>query len=168
MPPGEGTRRLALVSLGTYLDVGAAARVLAGVDAQADQAVFRVPLPRVQTAVRRVPLDRRGSADPVAVLRLAEAQAANRAEETARTTDGRAGAIAAAESPRLAAGCACVVALVVDLDPAATGVLAARPGVRAVQVAPDGARADALAVVPLLPEQTGTVGPVPDDGPVPP
>jgi hypothetical protein len=166
--PGEGARRLALVAFGTSRDVGAAAATLAGVDARADQAVFRVPLPRVQTAVRRVPLDGRGGVDPVAALRLAEAQAANRAGETARTTDGRARAIAAAESPRLAAGCACVVALVVDIDPVAVPVLAARPGVRAVQVAPDGARADALAVVPLLPEQVGTVGPVPDDGPVPP
>ena len=166
--PGVGARRLALVTFGTYQDVRGAAATLAGVDARADQAVFRVPLPRVQTAVRRVPLDVRGGVDPVAALRLAEAQAANRAGETARTTDGRARAIAAAESPRLAAGCACIVALVVDLDPGALPVLAARPGVRAVQVAPDGAREDALAVVPLLPEQVGTVGPVPDDGPVPP
>jgi hypothetical protein len=44
--------------------------------------------------------------------------------------------------------------------------LATRPGVRTVEVAPPGARS--LAVSPLLPEQDGTVGPVPDDGPVPP
>lgn len=165
VPPGG---RLALVSLTGYLDVPAAAEVVAVPGVRATQAVFRVPLPRVQTAVRRLPL-----AAGVAVaeaLRLAEAQAANRAGETARTVGGRAGAIAAAESPRLAAGCACVVALVVALDPGAAPALAARPGVRAVQLAPVEARDADLAVAPLLPEQVApqTVGPVPDDGPVPP
>ncbi|GAA4891464.1 hypothetical protein [Actinomycetospora straminea] len=165
-PPGPPGPRPALVTLATEQDVGAAAAAVGGVPAR--EVVLRVPLPRVQTALRQVRLDDSGTVDPVAALRLAEAQAANRAGEQARSASGRAAAVAATESARLAAGCACVLALVVEIDPAAAPALAARPGVRAVEVAPAGARIGALSVSPLLPEQTGVVGPVPDDGPVPP
>ncbi|GAA4806228.1 hypothetical protein GCM10023200_49750 [Actinomycetospora chlora] len=167
VPPGPPGPRPALVELAGELDVGGAAALLATPGVTAREAVFRVPLPRVQTALREVTLD--PTVDVPASLRLAEAQAANRAGEQARTSTGRAAAVATTESARLSAGCACVVALVVDVDPAAPGTLdalRARPGVRAVEVAPPGTRA--LAVSPLLPEQDGTVGPVPDDGPVPP
>ncbi|MFC5142538.1 hypothetical protein ACFPK1_30230 [Actinomycetospora rhizophila] len=162
VPPGPGPRPV-LVTFAAEQDVAGAAALVAG--ATPREAVFRVPLPRVQTALRTVTL---GPVAPAEALRLAEAQAANRAGEQARTTAGRPAAIAATESARLAAGCACVLAVVVETDPATAPALAARPGVRAVEVAPAGARFAALAVSPLLPEQTGTVGPVPDDGPVPP
>ena len=166
VPPGPPGPRPALVELTGGLDVGGAA-ALAGVPGvTARAAVFRVPLPRVQTALRQVTLD--GSVDPATALRLAEAQAANRAGEQARTSTGRAAAVATTESARLSAGCACVVALVVELDPSLVPALTSRPDVRAVEVAPGGARIGALAVSPLLPEQVETVGPVPDDGPVPP
>lgn len=167
VPPGPPGPRPALVTFAAEQDVADAAALVAGATPRA--AVFRVPLPRVQTALRTVTL---GPVAPVDALRLAQAQAANRAGEQARSSSGRPATIAATESARLAAGCACVLAVVVALDPAAdpalVPALAARPGVRAVEVAPAGARADALAVSPLLPEQTATVGPVPDDGPVPP
>lgn len=175
VPPAPPGPRPALVELTAELDVAGAAALLAGSGATAREAVFRVPLPRVQTALRRVTLDDSGTVDPVAALRLAEAQAANRAGEQARTSAGRPAAVAATESARLSAGCACVVALVVELDPAGLPALVSRPGIRAVEVAPAAARSGALAVSPLLPEQTDdgrdppeTVGPVPDDGPVPP
>jgi hypothetical protein len=162
------------VELTAETDVAGAAALLAGSGATAREVVFRVPLPRVQTALRQVRLDDSGTVDLRAALRLAEAQAANRAGEQARTAAGRAAAVATTESARLAGGCACVVALVVELDPGVPG-LTGRPGVRAVEVAPAGARSGALAVSPLLPEQVDdgrdppeTVGPVPDDGPVPP
>lgn len=177
VPPGPPGPRPALVELGTETDVAGAAALLAGSGATPREVVFRVPLPRVQTALRQVTLDDSG-VDPATALRLAEVQAANRAGEQARTSSGRAAAVAATESARLSAGCACVVALVVALDPADPTVvpgLRARPDVRAVEVAPAGARFGALAVSPLLPEQVDdgrgppeTVGPVPDDGPVPP
>ena len=163
LPPGPSGPRPALVTFTAEQDVAAAARLVDG--ATAREAVFRVPLPRVQTALRQVTL---GTAAPAEALRLAEAQAANRAGEQARTSTGRPAAIAATESARLADGCPCTLAVVVETDPALAPALAARPGVRAVEVAPAGARIGALAVSPLLPEQTGTVGPVPDDGPVPP
>jgi hypothetical protein len=161
------------VQFTTGQDPAGAAAVLAGVPVR--EAVFRVPLPRVQTALRRVSLDDTGTVDLATALRLAETRAANRAGELARTAQGRPATVAATESARLAAGCACVVAAVVEIDPSALPGLAARPDVRAVEIAPAGARVGALAVSPLLPEQTDdgrdppeTVGPVPDDGPVPP
>ncbi|MEJ2861826.1 hypothetical protein [Actinomycetospora flava] len=163
VPPGPPGPRPTLVTFAAEQDVAGAAALVRG--ATAREAVFRVPLPRVQTALRQVTL---GTTDPDDALRLAEAQAANRAGEQARTASGRSAQIAATESARLAAGCPCTLALVVDADPALAPVLAARPGVRAVEVAPAGARTGALAVSPLLPEQTEIVGPVPDDGPVPP
>ncbi|HWN28106.1 MAG TPA: hypothetical protein VNP37_14150 [Actinomycetospora sp.] len=173
VPPGPPGPRPALVQFTTGQDPAGAAEALAGVPVR--EAVFRVPLPRVQTALRRVPLDDTGTVDLATALRLAETQAANRAGELARTAQGRPATVAAAESARLGAGCACVVAAVVEVDPSALPELTAQPGVRAVEVAPAGARAGALAVSPLLPEQTDdgrdppeTVGPVPDDGPVPP
>jgi hypothetical protein len=174
VPPGPPGPRPALVQFAVEQDLPGAAAAVAGTGATAREAVFRVPLPRVQTALRGVSLDATGTVDPVAALRLAEARAGNQAGEQARTSTGRPAAVAAAESARLSAGCACVVALVVETDPAAVPALRARPGVRAVEVAPPGARVGALAVSPLLPEQTDdgrdppeTVGPVPDDGPVP-
>ncbi|PVZ08905.1 hypothetical protein [Actinomycetospora cinnamomea] len=176
VPPGPPGPRPALVAFTTGQDPAGAAAALAGVGVR--EAVFRVPLPRVQTALRRVSVDDTGAVDLATALRLAETQAANRAGELARTGQGRPATVAATESARLAAGCACIVAAVVEIDPAGRpGVpaLTARPGVRAVEVAPPGARIGALAVSPLLPEQTDdgrdppeTVGPVPDDGPVPP
>ncbi|WFG42202.1 hypothetical protein [Pseudonocardia alni] len=76
--------------------------------------------------------------------------------------------MAAAERRALAdPGCACVVALVVTADRAGLEALAARPGVRGVQAAPAGTGAPELALSPLLPEQTTTASPPPDDGPVP-
>ncbi|WP_433781720.1 hypothetical protein ACQPX6_18150 [Actinomycetospora sp. CA-101289] len=175
VPPGPAGPRPALVQFAVEQDGAGAAAALAGSGATAREAVFRVPLPRVQTALRRVSLDDTGTVDPVAALRLAETQATNRAGEQARAAQGRAAAVATTESARLAAGCACVVALVVEADPAALAPLRDRPEVRAVEVAPAGARVGALAVSPLLPDQTDdgrdppeTVGPVPDDGPVPP
>ncbi|GLZ47357.1 hypothetical protein Acsp06_35420 [Actinomycetospora sp. NBRC 106375] len=173
VPPAPPGPRPALVELTAELDVGGAA-ALAGVPGVRPRAaVFRVPLPRVQTALRQITLD--GSVDPATGLRLAEAQAANRAGEQARTSTGRAAAVATTESARLSAGCACVVALVVEIDPVTVPTLLSRPDVRAVEVAPADARMGSLAVSPLLPEQVDdgrdppeTVGPVPDDGPVPP
>jgi hypothetical protein len=100
--------------------------------------VFRVPLPRVQTALRFLPLE--DGVPVVAALDNARVRAEQAAAADARQP-GRAGAVAAAEARALAdpAG-RCVLALLVDGDRAA---LAA------------------------LPEQTARADPPPDDGPVP-
>ncbi|WP_308819815.1 hypothetical protein [Pseudonocardia alni] len=144
-------------------------------------AVFRVPFDRVQTALWFEPVT--GTGDPAAALGVARERAAYAAEADAdrATRDGggaatpearaaltRRAAVAAAERRALAdPGCACVVALVVTADRAGLEALAARPGVRGVQAAPAGTSAPELALSPLLPGQTTTASPPPDDGPVP-
>jgi hypothetical protein len=127
--------------------------------------VFRVPLPRVQTALRFVDLE---PGVPVATAldnaRVRGAQAAD--AEASRA--GRPGAVATAEAAVLAeADCRCVVALVVDGDRAALTTIAGRAAVRAVEAAPPGTTGVELALAPLLPEQAERADPLPDDGPVP-
>ncbi len=130
-------------------------------------AVLRVPLPRVQTALRFEPLE---PDVPVArALSTARERAGLAADADAGRLRGRPGAVAAAEAAALAdPDCRCVLALVVRADRAGLDALTATPGVRAVQAAPPGAVARELALAPLLPGQTDRAGPVPDDGPVPP
>ena len=121
-----------------------------------------MPLPRVQTALRFVDLEE-------GVPRAGE-NAQGRAEQAAAADAGRltdrAGTVARAEASALASpSCRCVLAVLVEGDGAALRAVAARAGVRAVDAAPPGTVAPALA--PLLPEQTVRADPPPDDGPVP-
>lgn len=136
-------------------------------------AVLRVPLPRVQTALRFQPLDPVTDPDPVAALRrrlsLAQAAAQRAAATDAARLTGRRAQVAAAEAAVLSdPGCRCVLAVLVRADRAGLESLATRPGIRAVDAAPEGTPDDGVALAPLLPEQTEVAGPVPDDGPVPP
>jgi hypothetical protein len=85
-----------------------------------------------------------------------------------RVPGGRRAAVAAAEAEQLRHGCACVLALLVFGDGDSLRAVAARPGVRALHAALPDTPIQNLAISPLLPEQAGVVGPVPDDGPMPP
>ena len=178
--PADPTPRLALVQFDTALTADAAAAALPRTTLL--QAVVRVPFPRVQTALRQVDT---APAPPPAALRAAlttaggeaaaDAAAAASADGSPSPADARRIAVARAEAAALAGpGCACLVGAVVRVEPAALPVLRGAPGVRAVQVAPPGTSRARLAVSPVLPEQGPgrpdgpTVGPVPDDGPVPP
>ncbi len=158
--PPPGVKVLALVQL-------AAGRPTATITGDVVTVVFRAPLPRVQTALRFEALE------PGVPLATAADTAADRARlaagaDAVRLT-GRPRDVAAAEAAALAdPDCACVVALVARADRAGLEALAAVPGVRAVQAAPVGVTAPELALAPLLPEQTGSADPPPDDGPVPP
>jgi hypothetical protein len=126
--------------------------------------VFRVPLPRVQTALRFVALE--DGVPAAAALDNARGRADQAAAADAARLSGRPGAVAAAEASALAdPACRCVLAVLVDGDRAGLAAVAARPGVRAVEAAPPGTVDPALA--PLLPEQTTRADPPPDDGPVP-
>ena len=128
-------------------------------------AVFRVPLPRVQTALRFVALE---PGVPAATALDSARVRAQRAAAAEALQAGRPGAVAAVEAASLdRADCRCVVALVVDSDRAGLGAVAGRPGVRAVEAAPPGTTQGELALAPLLPEQTIRADPPPDDGPVP-
>lgn len=157
--PPQGTTTLALVQLVDEVTVGDPLPLGAPVEA-----VFRVDLPRVQTALRFMPLE--PGIRPATALDSARQRAAAAATADAARLTGRSKAVAAAESSALARpDCACVVALVVSAD----GAALRRPatGVRVVEAAPPGVTLRELALSPLLPEQTDRADPLPDDGPVP-
>jgi hypothetical protein len=163
--PAPGVVVPALVQLDAAV-TGDRAVAIAG-DAATLQVVWRVPVPRVQTALRFETLD--AGVPVAAAVDVARQRAQLAAQADAARRTGRPGAVAAAEQAALgAADCACVVAVVVRADRAGLAAVAARGGVRAVQAAPAGALLTDLAVAPLLPEQTDRVDPLPDDGPVPP
>lgn len=152
--PPPGAAAYALVQFRTGQTGPAALAAVAGTDPAS--AVFRVPIDRVQTALRFEDL---GTVD------LARSRAADAARADAARLTGRPGAVASAEAAALDdAACPCLVALLVRGDRAALDALAARPQVRAVHAAPADARPVELALAPLLPEQTDAASPPPDDG----
>jgi hypothetical protein len=159
--PASGTTALALVQFTAELPASAAVPAVAGTTAVT--AVLRVPMPRVQTALRFQPLEQ-GMPVPAALddaRRRAQEQAAADAQRQA----GRAADVAAAEAMALAdPATPCVLALVVQAERAGLDAMAARPDVRAVHAAPTGVTARELALSPLLPEQVEHADPLPDDG----
>jgi hypothetical protein len=161
--PPDGVRAPALVQLTDEATPSGALAAVAG--ATPVTVVFRVPLPRVQTALRFVDLE------PGVPVQTALGNARVRAGQAAAaeaSRAGRPGAVAAAEAAALdRADCRCVLALVVDGDRAALTTIAGRGPVRAVEAAPPGTTAAELALAPLLPEQATRADPPPDDGPVP-
>jgi len=161
--PPDGARAPALVQLAAE---ATAPDALAAVDGTTPvTAVFRVPLPRVQTALRFVALE---PGVPAATALDSARVRAQRAAAAEALQTGRPGAVAAVEAASLdSADCRCVVALVVDGDRAGLGAVAGRPAVRAVEAAPPGTTDGELALAPLLPEQTVRADPPPDDGLVP-
>jgi hypothetical protein len=126
------------------------------------QVLVRVPMYRVQTQVITVGV----SGSESSVLGAEDAAAT-----TLRGSMGqwdRQAQIDAASVPRLAAGCECVVGMVVRSSSAALLSLRGESGVRAVEALPTDATAGKFAVRALLPEYVDVVGPLPDDGPIPP
>jgi hypothetical protein len=160
-PPGASTP--ALVQLDAEVTPADAAALVG--DARVLTAVFRVPIPRVQTALRFQTVDA-GVPNPAA-LDTARQRAGIAAGADAARLGGRPAAVASAEDAAYRGPCACVVALVVQTDRAGLDALAAAGGVRAVQAAPVGTTPVELALAPLLPEQRESAVPLPDDGPVP-
>ncbi len=161
--PPDGARAPALVQLAAE---ATAPDALAAVDGTTPvTAVFRVPLPRVQTALRFVALE---PGVPAATALDSARVRAQRAAAAEALQAGRPGAVAAFEAASLdRADWRCVVAMVVDGDRAGLDAVAGRPAVRAVEAAPPGTTDGELALAPLLPEQTVRADPPPDDGPVP-
>jgi hypothetical protein len=162
--PAPGVEALALVQFAAELPVPAAVQAVAG--AAPVTAVLRVPLPRIQTALRFEPLEQ--GVPPPAALDAARRRAQQQAAADAQRLAGRAAAVAAAEARALADPAApCVLAIVVRAERATLDAVAARPDVRAVHAAPAGVTARELALAPLLPGQVERVDPLPDDGEVP-
>jgi hypothetical protein len=162
--PAPGVEALALVQFAAELPVPAAVQAVAG--AAPVTAVVRVPLPRIQTALRFEPLEQ--GVPPPAALDAARQRAGQQAAADAQRQAGRAAAVAAAEARALADPAApCVLAIVIRGERATLDAVAARPDVRAVHAAPAGVTARELALAPLLPGQVERVDPLPDDGEVP-
>jgi hypothetical protein len=162
--PPPGLDALALVQFTAELPGSAAVPAVAG--AVPVTAVLRVPLPRVQTALRFEPLEP-GMPVPAA-LDAARQRARQEAAADAQRQVGRAAEVAAAEARVLADPAApCVLAVVIRALRADMDAVAARPGVRAVHAAPAGVTARELAIAPLLPDQVERADPLPDDGTVP-
>jgi hypothetical protein len=162
--PAPGVEALALVQFAAEMPGSAAVPAVAGVVPVT--AVLRVPLPRVQTALRFEPLEP-GMPVPAA-LDAARRRAQQQAAADAQRQAGRPAEVAAAEARALADPAApCVLAVVVRAERVGLDAVAARPDVRAVHAAPAGVTARELAIAPLLPEQAERADPLPDDGPVP-
>jgi len=159
--PPAGVVAPALVQFGPEQTPTAALAAVAG--ATPVTAVFRVEIPRVQTALRFEALE--PGVPAATALDNARQRAAAAASTDAGRLTGRPQAVAAAEARDLAvAQCGCVLALVVDGDGAVLGQVADRAGVRALDAAPPGTTPRELALSPLLPGQTGRADPLPDDG----
>ncbi|TXG91387.1 hypothetical protein DW322_15675 [Rhodococcus rhodnii] len=156
----DGTR-WALVSFTEQIDVPTLAAVTEAADVRVAQVLFRAQLDRVQMPVVTLSV----AAGEDALLR-APALAQGRAQGMVASSD-RASAALAYTSAELGENCRCVLTAVVRGEADALRALAAEPVVRAVEVAPADAVAGRFAVRPLEPEQTRTIAPGPDDGPIP-
>ncbi|KZE98625.1 hypothetical protein A2J03_13450 [Rhodococcus sp. EPR-157] len=126
------------------------------------QVLIRVPMDRVQTPsiVVGVP----GTEQSVLA---SEDTAASGLHGSTGQWD-RQSQIDAASLPRLAAGCDCVVGLVVHASGISLRSIQATSGVRTVEALPSDAVAGRFAVRALLPDYVDVVGALPDDGPIPP
>lgn len=178
-PPASG-ETFALVSLATYLAPQRVSPILG--DLAVLEVFARVPLPGRQTQIVRI-VTRRVPADIMAGMRLVaegkERQAAEyRGRRNALLEDSDAegelrqfydsGAeVAAAEATAYRSYCSCLYAAVVRAAPAVLRALAARPGVRGVDPAPEVRSLDEAVFSPPLPEQADTVPP-PADANLPP
>ncbi|GIF11939.1 hypothetical protein [Actinoplanes teichomyceticus] len=177
-PPAGDT--WALVSLSGYETPGRLPALLAG--AAVTQVYARVPLPDARTQVSLIPVYRwpgdvpAGMLDAAVVrdreqadyLRLERGLTGDtRRERSLRETYGKAARIAAREAAAYRAGCACVFAAVVRASPSALDGIASRPGVRAVDPAPEVRGLDRTEFRPPLPEERGTVSAEPSAAPVP-
>jgi hypothetical protein len=170
----------ALVSLRDYTAPAQLPALLA--DAAVAQVYARVPLPGTRTQVSLIPVytmpgDVSAGMLNVALVRDQEQAdysrlersltgAGNR-EQRLRQTYANAARIAAQEAAAYRAGCSCVFAAVIRAAPATLDGIASRPGVRAVDPAPEVRSLDHTEFRPPLPEEVGTVSPEPSAGPVP-
>jgi hypothetical protein len=163
--PAPGVEAPALVQFAAEVSPEVALAAVGG--AAPVTVVLRVPLPRVQTALRFEDVE--AGVPPARALGAARERAGLAAGADAARLDGRPAEVAAAEAAALAdPGCHCVLAVLVRADRTELEALAATPGVRAVHAAPAGAVPVELALAPLLPGQLERADPLPDDGPVPP
>jgi hypothetical protein len=134
-------------------------------------AYARVPLPRRQTELVRLPANRVPDDIVAGMARVAERKAEQakayltRAgqDDGSKLLYGPMAAVATAEAAGYRAACACVYALVVRATPVALTALAGRSGVRVVDAAPELTDSAYAVFVAPLPEQVDLVRPMPVD-----
>ncbi|WP_406042674.1 hypothetical protein OG799_02525 [Micromonospora sp. NBC_00898] len=172
-PTGPAAGTYALVSFSAYLTPQRVAATLGGAPVSA--VVARVPLAGRQTeivriAALRVPQDVVGGMAEVAARKDGEAAdyraraaapAASDDADLRRLYDSGA-RVAAQEAAAYRSACACVYAAVIRATSDALRGLAARPGVRAVDPAPEVSRLDRTVFTPPLPEQRDVARPPAD------
>ncbi len=149
----------ALVALTTGIVPADIPETVAGL--RVSQVIYHVPIDRVYTPAITVPTP----ANDAAVIDSARAAAG--VLDNSRSSDPRTTRIITVMAARLHAPCPCAVNLVVRGHLDQLRKLSGRHGIRTVQALPPDASAGAFAVMPLLPEQTDTAVPGPDDGPIP-
>ncbi|MEU4236574.1 hypothetical protein [Actinoplanes sp. NPDC026619] len=170
----------ALVSLSEYVAPGALAGILDG--APVAQVYTRVPLAGQHTQVVRIPVYQLPGDVLAGMLGAALQRDQEEAEyrqlgqrlgdDDANQQRVRAAYESAAHTARTEAqayrsGCSCAFAAVVRATPAALQAVAGRPGVRAVDPAPEVRRLDRAEFRPPLPEQEGTIPADPSGSPIP-
>lgn len=175
---GPPAQVYALVTLAGYLAPDRLGPVLA--DVAVSEVFSRVPLPDTQTQIVRIPAFRVPEDVTGGMLRIADRkdrEARDYAErEAGLAGDGErerelrllyaSGArVAQAEATAYRSRCSCVYAAVVRGLPEALERVAVRPGVRAVDPAPEVRRLDRAVFSPPLPEQDDLVRPPADTGP---
>ncbi|RKN50770.1 hypothetical protein [Micromonospora endolithica] len=175
--PATGDGTYALVSFNAYLTAQRAAVVFGDVPVAA---VFgRVPLPDRQTEIVRIAAQRlpddvvtgmaalaarkdREAADYRS--RAAALGGGDPAERELRQLYVSGAQVATAEAAAYRSGCACVYAAVIRAEPGTLRRLAYRPGVRAVDPAPEVRRLERTVFTPPLPEQEEVASPPADAG----
>ncbi|MEE6260670.1 hypothetical protein [Plantactinospora sonchi] len=179
-PAGPAPRTYALVTLAAYLAPDRLPPVLAGVEVS--EVYARLWRPGSQTQIVRIPALRLPDDVIGGMLEVAE-----RKDQEVRDYQERSAAVvgdgpheqemrrwydsgarvASDEATAYRSRCSCVYAAVVRGEPAALGQVATRPGVRAVDPAPEVRRLDRTVFTPPLPEQEDVVRP-PADASMPP
>lgn len=175
----SSTEVYALVSLRTYLAPGRLTPVLGGVAVA--EVYARVPMPREQTRIVRIPAfripedvvagmrqvaERKDAAADELFQLAAKLNEVNAAEDQLRTSYLDDANVATAEAAAYRNECACVYAAVVRATAVALEQIAARPEVRAVDPAPEVLRLDHAVFLAPLPEQVEQVEPS-DPAPAP-
>ncbi|HEX5199505.1 hypothetical protein ACFQS1_04585 [Paractinoplanes rhizophilus] len=170
----------ALVSLDKYVTPGALPALFEA--AAVGEVYARVPLAGKHTQVVRIPVLRLPADVMSGMLDAALQRDQEKAEylqlgrrligddanvARARRAYESAAAQAGAEADAYRSGCACVFAAVIRAAPAGLQAVAERPGVRAVDPAPEVRQLDHAEFRPLLPEQDGTIPAEPSGSPIP-
>ena len=175
-PPDEpGGETYALVTLAAYLAPDRLTPIIG--DVSVSEVFGRVPRPQTQTELVRIPAMRIPDDVLAGMQQVAERKDREAADYRARADalppDGdqelrqlydTGAQVALDEATAYRSRCSCVYAAIVRATPAALDRIAVRPGVRAVDPAPEVRRLDRAVFTPPLPEQQDVARPPADAG----